>query len=306
MTTIQQAFVDKATHLEAVINNARVSAEHDNCACLFENPLRTVDKIAAYSPFHGFTAMSSVCNSLGWYVVNALAWEYRITNKRETTSDIDIFADGLNDQDAEIQTSLNTVETGHAVLPKVNGMFFVAAYKGLLGSLRGYTNFDLSRLPLPNLIYNQMMAGNKNNALNIALDEYMQKLVSQSTAHADINKSLSRRREKQADRSEATEKLELEHIMLSLQTSHRDSFNDGTWAMLPIWAQYKICFNIRQQVIEALTSEMRKQPAERKHEFDLMELLDECDLELRSASSNAEIKLAFEQGKLDAAKHTVM
>lgn len=318
MNAMIEALQSKATQLEAITNNARVQAEHNNCAVIINNPLETVDKLNNLSAFHGFNALSSICNSLGWYVINALVWEWRVANKTVIKSKFDIFdndapvptlddmAEARNEAAAERAAEQNVIDNGFGVLPKVDGIKFAAAYKGMLKSLQGYTEYDLSRLPMPNGIFNQMMEGVDGRRVDEAAAKFTERLIAHHASKADIEKSMQRRLTAAPPRDIARETKQLDHVMLSLQRVVREPLSDATWGMLPLWAQYKISHNVRQQVIQALTLELsRKNISDRKNEIELLDLLEEVDLELRSAASNAEIKLAFELGKLDPTKHTI-
>lgn len=272
------------------------------------NPLDVIDKLHTMSPFFGNRALTNFTSSLGYYVVNALLWQYRKDNARPSTeSTIDWRNRTEADKDIEAATASAIDETSaHVSLPRVDGLQFIANYKQLLFALEDKKLDNKQfQFPDPITIFNQMKSTKNQPATDAAYDSLAYANIKSEDVKRRLHVIEETRKAAFIERNETHAGFELDHILGEIGATKAEHFTDADWARLPRYIQYRTIVGIQKQVMGAFVSEMRKPSAERTQEFNLGEFADELQADLQQLLDDPEIVLAFDEGKLDATRHSI-
>lgn len=296
--------------LPVVVNNGVQHAADvfkSNTDTVFSNPMEYIDELNKHAPFWGNVALRVLCSAIGWYAVNTILWDFR---KRNQAPKFNSGIDWLNDSIAEIKEKEQNVQAredqGHSTLEFVDGNKFIGAYKYLFMLVTSSGETGTFEVPSPAVLYERMRqkGADRENVL-ASYETFEMERFKNSPNFKYMKDRLERNKAASDVREQRKAQQEIDHIHEELRAIKYEVFDDGVWARLPLWAQFKLMRSVHKQIIAAIANEMEKPADERVHLHDLNNLGETVLLELEAANRDAEVKLAFEKGVLKIENHAL-
>jgi hypothetical protein len=286
-----------------------------NAAPILTNAYEYLRALGALSPTSEYYAARSIINSLGYTIINALAWKFRKNNiaEKPETCTIDIMNDGFADEDVADAKLINTGDLGFQQLPRIsheNIPMLGGVYKTMLAHQD--LNVQLAtRSPMqkPIEILRALQQPEARAETRAAYDALFDKQIESSPAAAAIRARVAARKEKLSEMQVKQNESEAEFVMTELRGFKRQQFTNEVWAMLPLHTQFKLVSFVYRQTIETI---IRAEDDSRKQDVKsdgnivlLLELANDMQMELEAARRNTSVKFAFESGAINASYEVV-
>lgn len=279
--------------------------------------LDVIARLNAIDPFRAFIAANVITNSLGYISLNAHLWDMR---KNAQTRKLGEQADELGLALCDLGNSSNTIdrynewkkdetlhgrlETSPTPLPKVNGLYFLGVYKGML---QGQLVAEFKQKPtMPQDILAQIVTRQDDNVDTMIDSINRQALEKAGLPTSMIDAARAKRAAQTAEKDRIKTESETSAMIALFKITPMESFSNDHWESLPLWKQYQFLFMAYRQIMSgigiAMTDIERGYKAEEAQDrFDgLVALASEVRIELLTVAKSGEVLQAFDEGRLNA------
>lgn len=291
MTDIDETAVARGLNAKAQIAERQsIDQPIDNPAPLLTNAVTRLDALAAIAPDREYLCANGIVTSLGYYIANALLWEFRNANKVNTEDD-EVIPEGIAPRVTDVS------DLGLSQLPRMDGKQFLAAYKRLYFMQKG--SAYAANMPPKKLkdIALEMITNGKVDQVKREYDRLHAAELSTSKSAAAIQHKMANRAQSTTQFTKRNE-AELAYIVDTFNFVAHDALDDELWQQMPLWLQYKYCVMIYNGIIQQIAIDIARDEQHERRQV-LLNMADDILLELEAAARKAEVKQAFAEGRLD-------
>jgi hypothetical protein len=289
--------------MSTLINNAQFdkTALLEPCNVL-TNPMEHLEELASLAPANEYFAGNAIVGSLGYSLLNQLLWNFRKLNAAPKAPDpvIDIFNNSYAEQFERRLADEAMEDNGHSTLPTFDATKLIGAYMHMLYVQRG--NFQFSeKYPtrMPHEILHEMQTQDRSNEVNKAYEELEAKMIEESPAANAIRAEQNRAKRALAEHQVKAHKAEQAYVLSLLQKEIPARMTEADWQSIPLYIQYKWTVFVYKQLLKAIVQEQRVSDRSDDKFERLLEMVNTVQLELEAAARTSEVKLAFEEERLD-------
>ena len=306
MNEINVDSIQRAQSVKHYINTASAGTHQammpDDVTPLLTNPLDTLDKLVNLSASAEYFAGSAIVGSLGYTVINQILFAYRKAHAKPKAPEptIDIFNGTYADMFEKRADKEMSEDNGHASLPDFDATKFTGVYMQMLFMQRGNPDFS-ARYPakMPNEILHEMQTQDRTSDVVEAYRALDAKQIDASPAASAIMAEKNKSAKSIDEYQTRVHKAEMDYVLSVLRDAMPERLSDAAWETVPLFIQYKWTMFVYRQAVKALVQESLARERDSDKFDQLLEMVNELHLELEAAARTTQVKLAFENGRLD-------
>ncbi len=272
-------------------------------APLLTNPMTRLHELHKLSDSAEYFAANGIVGSLGYSVVTNLLWDYRKRNMPEAAPapSIDIFGGEFQELYAAQAKDVAMVDNGYAKLPDfVITKTLQGVYMNLLYAQRGNPSPTALKYPvtMPNQVLHEMQTRDRTAELNAAIQVQEDAELAASPARHALAAATSGTKKAFDEHQVRMHKLEQESVLKALRDTLPEPLSNAAWESIPLYVQYKWTMSVYNQAVKAFAYERALPKRDSDKISRLLDMISEMHLELEAANRTAEVRLAFDLGRL--------
>lgn len=297
-------------HYQSEAGTATIEAMNlsTDIAPLLSNPMETLDQLANLAPASEYFASNAILGSLGYTVCNSLLWTFRRANAKPKPEEptVDIFNGSYASMFEKRADREMSEDNGHAALPEFDSLALTGVYMQMLYMQRGNPDYS-GKYPakMPHEIIHEMQVQDRDREIAAAYGVVEQLQLDASPAARAIKAARTRAAVAIDEHKARVHKVELDYVLTCLQRTMPERLTDEAWSAIPLYIQYKWSVAVYKQTVKAVAQELEAKKRDSDRLDCLYDIVNALHLELEAAARTAEVRTAFDQGRLDE-RHDIM
>ncbi|WP_025915502.1 hypothetical protein [Herminiimonas sp. CN] len=270
-------------------------------APLLTNPMEYLDSLVSLAPASEYFATNTIVGSLGYSVCSQLLWAYRKANARAKLPEptIDIFNGSYADMFEKRADKEMSEDDGHMALPEFDVTVLTGVYMQMLYMQRGNPDYAAKYPPkMPHELIHKMQTNDRDKELDVAYDTIEKARRAASPARYAIEAKRSSSAQAIDEHKARVHKVEMDYVLSSLRDTVPTRLTDDLWVSIPLHVQYRWSVSVYNQVVSAIDQEERRKDRDSDRIDHLYDIVNALHLELEAAARTAEVRTAFDQGRL--------